>query len=359
MRKALASTALSAWLLAFSIPASANEPAPGSVKEDAKAAFAEGKRHFENSAFINAAAAFRKANELMPSWKLYYSIGQADAAARRYGLALESFENYLAIGGDAVPESRREEVIAELVKLRAMVGSLEISAPAGSRVFVDDVFRGETPLPGILKVAAATKHRVVAVQNGVKSDPRTIRVSGGDTAKFQIEFPVEEENNPVPTPVASGEPEKKEDLASSEEIKNTTEDAPAKEKALQNIPHSEPQKTRSGLVVGGWISMGIGAAALIGGSVMGGLALSIDKEVNKACEDNPTTCQSANQTDIAKSRSFATVSTILFGVGGAAVTAGLTMLLVGRKKSKESGNSVSLAPIASPEFTGAIIQGRF
>jgi tetratricopeptide (TPR) repeat protein len=68
--------------------------------DPAKAAFAGGSRLFDKGDFPAAAEAFREANRLNPSWKLYYNIGRAEAAAERYGLALEAFEQYLAEGGD-------------------------------------------------------------------------------------------------------------------------------------------------------------------------------------------------------------------------------------------------------------------
>ena len=69
-------------------------------KKKAKTAFDRGRASFEQQQYKDAADAFREAYDLMPSWKLLYNIGQAEAAGSRYGLALDSFERYLAVGGD-------------------------------------------------------------------------------------------------------------------------------------------------------------------------------------------------------------------------------------------------------------------
>ena len=53
--------------------------------------------------FLEAVRAFRSANEINPSWKIEFNIGQCEAALKRYGLAMEAFEKYLALGGDEVP----------------------------------------------------------------------------------------------------------------------------------------------------------------------------------------------------------------------------------------------------------------
>ena len=95
--------------------------------DDAKAAFEEGKRLFAQKKYADAADQFRAAYEFRESWKLLYNIGQAEAAATRYGLAMEAFEQYLAEAGDEIDEERRNEVLEEIVRLRNMVGELSVT----------------------------------------------------------------------------------------------------------------------------------------------------------------------------------------------------------------------------------------
>jgi tetratricopeptide (TPR) repeat protein len=104
----------------------------------AEAAFEEGKRLYHDESFEAAAAAFRKAYELRPNWKILYNIGQSEAASKRYGLAVEAFERYLVMGGDDIDQNRRDEVLEEMEKFRKIVGSIEIKAPDGLVVLVDD-----------------------------------------------------------------------------------------------------------------------------------------------------------------------------------------------------------------------------
>ena len=85
------------------LPASADKTAAPKKekKEDAAIqAFERGKYHFERSEFDDAAQAFRLADSLRPNWKIRYNLAQSEAAAKRYGLALEAFEAYLAGGGE-------------------------------------------------------------------------------------------------------------------------------------------------------------------------------------------------------------------------------------------------------------------
>ena len=97
-----------------------------------EALFEKGTSLFQKGDYAAAARAFREANEVRPTWRLHYNIGQSEAAAKHHGRALEAFEAYLSEGGDDVPADRREEVIREIEQLRKMVGMLDIRAPDGA-----------------------------------------------------------------------------------------------------------------------------------------------------------------------------------------------------------------------------------
>ena len=73
---------------ALAVPARAQ----GEGEAEAKALYKEGALHFEAGRFEEASKAFRAAYEAKPSWKLQYNIGQSEAAARRYGQALDAFD---------------------------------------------------------------------------------------------------------------------------------------------------------------------------------------------------------------------------------------------------------------------------
>ena len=117
-------------LLSSAIPARTDDAA-------ARRAFREGKEQFTTGKFVEAAQSFRLAYELKPNWKLLYNIGQSEVAAKRYGLALQSFEKYLAEGGDDLSRERQTEVLTEIKRLREMVGSVNVRGPDGCEVLVD------------------------------------------------------------------------------------------------------------------------------------------------------------------------------------------------------------------------------
>lgn len=159
-------------------------------KDEAMSKFREGVQLFENERFLEAVRCFRRANELNPSWKIEFNIGQCEAALKRYGLAMEAFEKYLALGGDEVASDRRDFVVAELKRLREMVGNLEVKAPDGVAVFVDGEFRGQTPMDAPIRVTAGVEHEVVFGQGGRAIGSR--RVSVGSAQTVEVEPPSNE-----------------------------------------------------------------------------------------------------------------------------------------------------------------------
>ncbi len=287
--------------------------------DDAKDEHDRGVAAFTGERYEEAADAFRKAHELKPSWKLFFNIGQSEAAAKRHGLALDAFESYLGQGGDDVREARREEVLVEVERLRKMVGMAEIHAPDGATVFVDGVVRGEAPVLGKLPVAAGVTHTVWAVMDGSKLPQKVFKVTGGDTVTVDLDVKVEKEPEPI-------DPEESDDGS-------------------------------SGMITIGWVAVGVGGALLIGGAITGGMALNLDSDLDNDCENEH--CLDGRQSDIDKLNTLSLTTDILMGVGAAAAVTGIVLLIVGHKKKGADEEPVALVPAFAPGFAGAVIQGRF
>lgn len=289
---------------------------------EAKAAFEEGKELFVAEKYVEAADAFRKANELNPNWRLLYNIGQSEAAAKRYGLSLDAFEKYLAAGGDEVPQERQQEVLEEVQRLRNMVGVLEVSGQDGDLLEVNGVQRGELPDASRVKIGMG-QVAIRVLRGGEEVLVRTIAISGGETIELT-----------VPTDEDPG--------------------------AENQLPGSGDRKKK--LRTGGWISIGVGAALLVGGGVTGGMALSMNGDLKDQCGDGSCTT-AAKQEDLDKRDGLATASTVLLAAGGVVAATGIVFLVAGivGKEESDSGETgeVALVPSLGPGFAGAAISGRF
>ncbi len=281
-------------------------------EEQAKSAFNEGTRFYSAGKFTEAAEAFRKAYALKPSWKLLYNIGQAEASCKRHGLALDAFEKYLAEGGDEVPADRRDEVNGEIDRLRRIVGSISLMAPAGLTVWVDGVMVGTTPVPGRLRVAAVVEHQLELRNGDAVVDARRVVVAGQETIEVTMggaaTASVSPEGPVSPAPVAVAGPS-------------------LEERQL----HKLKRQSKIFWIVG-WVGVGVGVASLAGGVVM--LAALGD------LENGP----------------------YLMALGGAAAIAGTVFLIVSRRKKKRAlamESKVAFRPLLAPQLTGFVLEGRF
>ncbi len=301
-------------------------------KKAAKAAFEEAKSLYGDKMFAQAADAFRKAYDLNPSWKLLYNIGQSEAAAKRHGLALEVFEQYLSEGGDDVKQKRQKEVGKEIKRLREMVGSIDVKSPAGTVISVDEVKRGTAPLTGHILVAAGVDHKVIAVLEGDTIIERDIRVTGGQVMVIE---PQEDEPEPV------------------------KDDATPEEDQAEPLPAED---SGSPLRTAGWVTLGVGAAVMIGGAVTGGMALSANGNLEESCDN--LSCASDVDSEIEKKRDKLALATdILLPIGGVVAGTGIILLIVDAVRAGKSegtdNTSAKLRPVISPVGVGLMIERSF
>ena len=162
-------------------------PTVAAAADQARTLFQKGTDLFAGEKYEEAVEAFRAAYAVRPSWKLLFNIGQAEAAARRYGQALEAFEQYLAEAGDEISLERQQEVQNEARRLREMVGTLMVTAPSGAMILVDDLERGTAPMPDGILVSAGVSHGLKAVIDGkvVAESEARVRVGGVGDGGFE------------------------------------------------------------------------------------------------------------------------------------------------------------------------------
>ncbi len=142
---------------------------------------------------------------------------------------------------------------------------------------------------------------------------------------------------------------------------------PSEEKApADSTTGGSTEKKGSGLTTAGWIGIGVGGALLIGGGVLGGMALG-EKNGLECSETSGGnfSCPSNQQDRLDTANTYATTSTILFAAGGAIAATGIVLLLVGGKSSGESAKGLLKTELGSVEveptfgFTSVGVSGRF
>lgn len=292
------------------------KPASQEAVRDAGKHFQRGVALFNEADYAGALAEFRRANEIAPNAAVLYNIGQTQFQLRSYAAALASFERYVAEAGSSA--EHRTEAQTAIETLRSRVGKIDVTAPDGSEITIDDEVAGKTPLPPLL--AAVGKRKVIATKDGRSSPPRYVEVSAGETVKTELRI---EEGAPAATSTAST---------------GTTTTAP-------------PQKNYTPAIAL-WSATG---ALAIGSTIVGVLAISKGNKLDdarNAYDPNATVASRQASIDDAhgSAKSLAIVSDILIPVTVLVGAAAVYFTLV--PPTKSSTSSASLRVKLSPGAAG-------
>jgi hypothetical protein len=133
--------------------------------------------------------------------------------------------------------------------------------------------------------------------------------------------------------------------------------APAERPAPPLAPPSEPSAPGKTQRIASYALAGAGVIGIGVGSAFGLMASS---SYNQARTDCGTGCSATSKAQSEKSSADtdATVSTVAFVAGGAALVAGVVLFFTAPKGTEEKA-AVSLVPSAGPSSAGLSLSGRF
>jgi hypothetical protein len=153
---------------------------------EAKERYGRGLKLFADKDYEAARIEFKKAYELVPSFKILYNIGVCDANRNDYVGAIENLQKYVAQGGTEVPADRRAEVESLLKDIRPRVGHIMVTSEVnGAVVAVDDVQVGTTPLAQPLEVNPGMR-KVTVSKPGYIPQTQAITVAGSETDNIAL-----------------------------------------------------------------------------------------------------------------------------------------------------------------------------
>jgi hypothetical protein len=174
-------------------------PSKADISE-AQAHFARATDYYSENDYAAALIEFRRANELAPTFRLWFNIGQVCYQLKDYPGALDSFTRYLAEGGSEVPAQRQEEVEKEIERLRNRVATVRITTNLpNAEIAIDDVIVGKSPLADPV-VLGAGRRRISAALKGHPTVTKVIDIAGLEQVAMKLEFV---ENLPRPSPAVS------------------------------------------------------------------------------------------------------------------------------------------------------------
>lgn len=124
------------WLVAalLVVTLAPTRAAHGQTSEErvvARGHFNRGVELARGGEYDGALAEFEQAYRIAPHFSVLYNIGQAELALERSRAAVESFERYLAEGGEQIDPTRRAEVAAIIAAERERWGATD-SEPSGA-----------------------------------------------------------------------------------------------------------------------------------------------------------------------------------------------------------------------------------
>lgn len=312
--------------------------------DQARQKYTEGVSLFDQGQYADAATAFREANRLKPSWKILFNIGQSEAAAGRFGLALEAFERYLAEGRDDIDIERKDYVIKEIERLRVMAGKVDVRAPDGSMVVIDGVERGSAPFSVPLLVTSGKEQEVVVLLDGKEILRRKVVVFGGQTAVVEAAIKEEPKQEPKQEPAPVAAPIQK-------PVEPKPVDQPPKEEKPEGLDQT-------------WFWVGLGATAAFGAGTIAFNFVAADKK-----DEFDKNRSNANLKDETETYQAVGIG-FLAATCAAAVATGILAIFTdwGGDDESQGGSStpadshssnLSVIPMVAPSAGALGIMGRF
>jgi hypothetical protein len=138
-------------------------------------------------------------------------------------------------------------------------------------------------------------------------------------------------------------------------------DAPvAPEPEAANEPASSAPPSSSGARTAGWVAVGAGVVGLGVGSVAGLIAMGKHADAKAACPSYPDHCPSSGAADSPNdaAKSWATVSTVGFIAGGAALATGAVLLFTAPKGESKT-TTARLEPVVFARGAGVGVGGAW
>ncbi len=316
----------------------------------AREAFKEGLADEQAGRFEKAAREFDQARTLAQKEtpQVLYHLGLCHARLGRVVMARDELSAALAHaqaeGLDKVAGTARSELsqvqprIATLTVQRPAHGAVtsmtldrvEATAKVGVAIEVDP---GPHDVHAELSDAPAADVHVM-VGDGEKKD---VALGGGGAAAASASAPGAAS---APAPGSASAP--------------APGSAPASAPASASAPAPAPASNGSGTL--GWVLVGGGAAALVGGTVFWVLRSNTVNTLNGECGPGGQYCPASAKSDVDSGKLDDALAVTLWAVGGAAAVAGAGVLLFGRHAAPaETG--VHVAPFVTGRSAGIGLTG--
>jgi PEGA domain len=315
---------LCALLFAAPVWAEPNE----SDRATARALALEGHTALSNKNYAVAADRFGRADSLVHAPTLVVDWARALQGLGRFVEAHEKYELVLREGVDSTsPKSwlhALEDAKKELDALKPRLAwvTVILKDPPDATVKIDGVLVPPAAV-GVKRAADPGFPKVAVSAMGYEDFEQTVTVGPGEEKSIEVTLKkLPEAAAPVTTP---------DDAAYRPRQKSM---------ARRNVSY---------------VLLAVGGAAVVGGGVMGGLALRKHSQLESQCPDG--VCRSSAQAKIDSYHTYGTVSAVALAVGVAGLGTGLVLLLTEPKAEDTASARPAVHPLLGLGVVGA--EGTF
>jgi len=318
------------------------------ISEEAKAYFKNGVELIQDQPpnYQDAYYQFRLAYEKSKSWKVLGNLGLCSFKLERDGEAIQYYSDYLKGGGKDIDPDERAALERDLLVLNGNSATVTLTS-ASADIDLADTRAGSSAPPQsyrleggklTLRLRAGT-HTLTASHAG-KALRWEVALSPGRSNSHDFDF------SEQPAPVAAAPVAALPAAAAA-----STAPAPPPEPASSA---GSPVRTI------GFVSAGVGVAALAGGVVVGLMAKGKENDAKSMCRD--ALCPASAESQFDSAQSLATVSNVLVIGGGVLTAAGIGMIVLGGHKNearKSAAVSLRVLPALARDSAVLWASGSF
>ncbi len=246
-----------------SLPAAAQGEDP--VTLQARARFKEGVEAFDKGKYEEARLAFLQAYALKKHPAVLLNLAQSSARSNHPLEAAKYFQQFLKEAPNASPQQRKDAE-AGLAEVRKKLGRIEVVAPPGTEIAVDDQKVGTTPLDPI-DVEPGT--------HTVKSPTQTVTVTASAGQLVEARFADTASNvAAAPSPVAGAD-------ASSPDTAPSQDEPPGADRGTKKSGLFSPPEKMTPVYVG----LGVAGVGLVSAIVFAAFKADAQAKADKGHAD--------------------------------------------------------------------------
>lgn len=328
-------------------------------ENEAKAHFQAGVKLVGDDDYGKALEEFRAAFTLKPHWKIRFNIAVCQYELKNYADAAGELTLFLEEGGKDVPKNQKKMAQDFLSDLKGKVGVLVLTGEIeGAAVSIDGKVREDVE-PGEEIFLEAGTHRIAITFKGKTILDEEVDIKTGASRQIHAAVIGEGEGEGGGLKVTSQTTET-EGKSSQSELDTGSPEMIEAIRAMVMKEISEEQKTQTSTRIekqkaAAWATIAVGGAALVVGSVLGGLVFSeksklddIEKEfdgLGPADTERAEKLQSQWDDHYDRAEKYAMTSNVMLPLGGALALTGIVLIAVSVKQEKkiETGSSAGLS----------------